>query len=151
MALALAQDFPESAEGLNRAAWDVVRKPDASADQYREALGWAELASRLAPDNNDILNTLGVARYRAGRYAEALATLERSDRLHQERHRRRSPEDVVFLAMARHQLGRHAEARDELARLREMLQAPGAANRDVQGFLREAERLISPAPAGPKD
>ena len=46
-----------------------------------EALRLAEAACRLEPKHGYYVNTLGVAQYRAGQYAEALATLTRSEPL----------------------------------------------------------------------
>jgi hypothetical protein len=53
------------------------------------------------------------------------------------------PDDLAFLAMARHQLGQKDEAKATLARLREVLKPPRRGiNPDAAGFLREAEELI---------
>src|SRR5262249_58295321 len=72
---------PEGPEQLNEAAWRVVRDRRASPDEYARALEQAEEAVRGAPENGYILNTLGVAQYRAGRYADALATLTKSEKM----------------------------------------------------------------------
>jgi hypothetical protein len=50
-----------------------------------------------------ILNTLGVAQCRMGRYEEALATLTKSEQLNRGRGDQADP---AFLAMALHRLGR---------------------------------------------
>ena len=68
----------------------------------------ARRAVELSPGQAIYLNTLGVVQYRAGRYTEAIATLERSlaagggqaDAF-----------DLFFLAMAHHRLGHREEAR----------------------------------------
>ena len=69
----------------------------------------------MAPDDAPILNTLGVAEYRVGRYEDALATLTRSNDLLD------APNyaDLAFLAMANRQLGRVEEAHAWPERLRE--------------------------------
>jgi tRNA A-37 threonylcarbamoyl transferase component Bud32 len=74
-ALKLAETMPMNAFALNNASWAVVRKPGADASAYRLALRQAEEAHRLAPDNGDILNTLGVAQYRVGQYQQAVGNL----------------------------------------------------------------------------
>ncbi len=50
--------------------------PDAN---YQRGLRLAKAACRLEPENVAFLNTLGVAQYRCGLMAEALATLTRSN------------------------------------------------------------------------
>jgi predicted NACHT family NTPase len=81
-ALKLAETFPEDANALNNASRAVVRQPGADAAAYQRALRQAEAACRLAPDNANYLNTLGVAYYRVGKYPEALQALTRSDWVH---------------------------------------------------------------------
>jgi serine/threonine protein kinase/WD40 repeat protein len=96
----------------NHLAWALVAAPGSTPDAQR-ALSLARRAVELAPRQSIFLNTLGVAQYRAGRYAEALTTLEKSlaagkggsDAF-----------DLFFLAMARYRLGRVAEARADFDR-----------------------------------
>ena len=83
-ALTLAEQIPESASVLNAASWSVVSQPGAAPEAYRLALEQAEAACRHEPDKGALLNTLGVAQYRAGHYREAVATLTQSDRLNSE-------------------------------------------------------------------
>jgi tetratricopeptide (TPR) repeat protein len=62
----------------------------------------------LRPKITNYLNTLGVAEYRAGLYAKAVATLERGLA------NRTDPSDItdlLFLAMAHWKLGDHSRAR----------------------------------------
>jgi hypothetical protein len=83
-------------------------------------------------------NTLGVAEYRCGRSAEALATLMRSNALNEEK----EPSDLAFLALAQHRLGQPEKARDTLRRLREVMKDPQqSGNPESQAFLREAETI----------
>ena len=52
--------------------------------------------------------------------------------------------DLAFLAMARQKLGETAIARDVLEKLRALMKQPdNAQNKELQGFLREAEALIA--------
>jgi tetratricopeptide (TPR) repeat protein len=140
----LARASRENAEALSNASWTVVRQPDQSAEQYRRALRQAEAASRLEPDDGDYRNTLGVALYRVGQYAEAVNTLTRSDEINSKENGESQPEDIAFLALAQHRLGRTDAARKLLDRLRQLLQQDRWKNdADSQAFLREAETLIA--------
>jgi uncharacterized protein HemY len=110
----------------------------------------AEVACRLEPENGGIVNTLGVAQYRAGLVPEALATLTHSNALNQ----RKRPEDLAFLAMAYRRLGHTLEARSMLDRLRELMRL-GHATFDpkdpVHAFLAEAEAVVLYDPMFPAD
>jgi tetratricopeptide (TPR) repeat protein len=128
---------------LNEASWAVVRQVDADEAAYRRALRYAEAASQLLPDNGLILNTLGVAQYRAGQYAAALETLMRADKINSMLFNGSIPPDLAFLAMAQQQLGQPALARATLTNLRESLKNPRWGNDgENQAFQREAEALI---------
>jgi WD40 repeat protein len=139
-ALTLAKKEPENAAVLNNGSWAIVRRPDAKAQEYQAALRRAEVACRLAPENGECLNTLGVAQYRTGKYAEAVATLTRSAKLNQAFSKGFHPVDLAFLALAHARLGHKEEAQQYLKRLRETAkQPPWPAYAEVQGFLREVE------------
>ncbi len=73
-----------------------------------QAVALARKAVQSSPDTAIYLNTLGVAQYRADRFAEAIATLEKS--LAAARGQS-DAFDLFFLAMARHRLGHVDEAR----------------------------------------
>lgn len=143
-ALSLAEvHWQESATQLNDASWKVVKAPGADPAAYRLALRRAEAACRLEPEEGAIVNTLGVAQYRAGMHKEAVDTLLRAEKLHQATSPNTVFWDVVFLAMARWQLGHKDRARADLDRARELLKKMGdAAGEEIQGFLREAEGLL---------
>jgi tetratricopeptide (TPR) repeat protein len=131
---------------LNEAAWKVVKARDASQNAYAQALHRAEAAVRLTPGNWLNLNTLGVAQYRTGRYAEALDTLAKSEKLNATR-ADSHPADLAFLAMAQHHLGKKDAAQATLGRLRQVMKPPQRANDAAsQGFLREAEALLQGKP-----
>jgi WD40 repeat protein len=141
-ALSVAQTHSEHAGAWNDAAWNVVKVRDSGEDAYTRALRYAEAAVHLAPEDGEYLNTLGVAQYRVGRYADALATLTKSEKLNATKEGS-IPDDLAFLAMTQHQLGKKDEAKATLARLREVMKQPRwAQNAEAQGFLREAEQLI---------
>jgi hypothetical protein len=126
----------------------VVKTRDASKDAYALALRRAEAAVRLAPRDRDILNTLCVAQYRAVCYADALATLTKSEKLNAAEEVSH-PADLAFLAMAQHQLGKKDEAKTTLGRLRDAMKLPRwFKDAEAVGFLREAEELIEGKAAG---
>jgi WD40 repeat protein/serine/threonine protein kinase len=144
-ALRMAESWAAEPAPLNDAAWIVVAAPRSSKDAYAQALRRAEAAVRLAPDDGIFLNTLGVGQYRAGRYAEALDTLAKSEKLTTDKRGRFGPlpRDLAFLAMARHQVGKQDEAKATLSRLRKLMSQPSwAADAQARGFLREAQELI---------
>jgi hypothetical protein len=150
--LTLAEHWPEDPDAFNNASWQIVRVPGATAEQYAQALRYAEAACRMEPENGNSLNTLGIAQYRAGRYQEALATLTRSDQIHSKVGKGSQPADLAFLAMAQHHLGQNAQARSTFARLRQVMKDPAVAgNQESVGFQREAEALLqerkTPGPA----
>src|SRR5262249_41332684 len=108
----------------------------------------AAAAVHEAPKDGNILNTLGVAQYRVGQYAAALATLTESEKLNTVAFKGTPPMDLAFLAMAQHQLGKREEAKATLARLREaMKQERWAKDAEAQAFLREAEETLQQKPA----
>jgi serine/threonine protein kinase/WD40 repeat protein/tetratricopeptide (TPR) repeat protein len=81
-----------------------------AAEQFRnpkKALALIEKAKQLAPDMPMIWHTLGVTRYRLGRWKEAIAALEQSARLQGQP----TAYELYFLAMCRHRLGDLAGAR----------------------------------------
>jgi tetratricopeptide (TPR) repeat protein len=143
----VVQTHQEDAGALNEAAWKVVKTRDAGRDAYALALRQAEAAVRLDPGTWAPLNTLGVAQYRLGRYADALATLTKSEKLNIAQVGIQ-PADLAFLAMAQHHLGQKEKAQASLERLREIMKQPRwAKNEEAQGFLREAEALMKEKPA----
>jgi WD40 repeat protein/tRNA A-37 threonylcarbamoyl transferase component Bud32 len=142
-ALQVAQTHGEDHQRLNEAAWKVARTSRLAREAYALALRQAETAARLAPRYGAILNTLGVAQYRMGQYAEAAATLAESEKLNAAAFGGPQPADLAFLAMAQHQLGRKEQAQATLGRLHEVMKQPRwAQDAESQGFLREAEALL---------
>jgi Flp pilus assembly protein TadD len=121
----------------------VVRKEGEDRANYQRALRQAEEACRVEPDNGDIVNTLGVARYRVGQFAKAVETLTHSDKLNAARTKGSLPGDLAFLAMAYYQLGQKEKAQELFVRLQEIMKHPvHAKDQESQDFLREAEKLM---------
>jgi Flp pilus assembly protein TadD len=122
----------------NNAAWLLVAEPRRPEATYRRGLRLATEACRLSPDDGWYLNTLGVAQFRAGLEAEALATLTRSNTLNKEN----EPADLAFLAMAHQRLGQTSGARATLERLRALMRQPGSQTLEKRAFLAEAETVV---------
>ncbi len=99
--------LPENPESLNVRAWIDVTAPFKRRDPER-AVAWARRAVALAPGVHNFLNTLGVALYRTGQYAEAITVLDQGLA---EGPGELATVDRFFLAMAHHQLGHPREAR----------------------------------------
>jgi WD40 repeat protein/serine/threonine protein kinase len=152
------------ADLLEEAAWYAVSRPQVSQADADRAVVDARQATRLDPGNGFILTTLGVALYRVGRRSEALETLRRAEVLNSRTNlaleqlpagaAATRPSDlshgesahlaeVAFIAMSLNQLGRKAEARAELERLRCLMNS-SALDLDEEhwSFLDEAEALI---------
>ncbi|HZW32333.1 MAG TPA: protein kinase [Isosphaeraceae bacterium] len=89
------------ARRCNNYAWKLANAIGSSRNPER-AVALAGRAVDLRPNRGIYLNTLGVAEYRAGRYAEAIATLERSRAAG---HGQCEGLDLLFQAMAYWRLG----------------------------------------------
>ena len=123
---------------LSGASWDVVKRPDYSADLYARALEAAGRACELQPEDGAFLNTLGVAQYRAGRFEEALATLTRADKLNDDH-----PADIAFLTLSLARLGQTDAAQHEYERLRVLMRKqPWATDPQSLRFLRETQSVL---------
>jgi WD40 repeat protein/tRNA A-37 threonylcarbamoyl transferase component Bud32 len=142
-AQARAQRYYQDPNRLNSLSWDVVRQPGASKAAYEHALLQAQEACRLAPGTGELLNTRGVAEYRAADYQAALVSLTESDRINTAKLHSSLPSDLAFLAMAHHQLQQKELAQAFLKRLRQTMQQPRWAQDDeARAFVREAESLL---------
>jgi hypothetical protein len=136
--LKLVKTWPESAEKYNTAARTLVSEPGQPDGTYQRGFRLAKAACRLEPENRFFLNTLGVAQYRCGLLAEALATLNRSNDLN----KGKELADLAFVALAQHRLGQSEMARSTVGRLREVIKNPqSAGDPQAQAFLREAETI----------
>jgi tetratricopeptide (TPR) repeat protein len=96
----------EEAFCSNNLAWIYVAGPTEVRAPDR-ALPLASRAVRLAPENTNYLNTLGVTYYRLERFDEAVATLRRSLRGSSA-----AAYDLYFLALCHKRLGDGARAQD---------------------------------------
>jgi len=127
-------------DGANNECWKVVAAADRSGQEYESALQTARTVCENVPDNGSFLNTLGVAEYRVGNYAEAVTSLTRSRALNRESYKSDLPADVAFLAMAYYRLGQSDEGLRCLTDLRALMKQPRwSGNEEAVRFLREAE------------
>jgi tetratricopeptide (TPR) repeat protein len=139
-----AAELPNAGwQDLNYVAWRLATGPPPLRDPER-AVELARKAGFLSHDDVRCLNTLGVALYRAGRFAESIATLERSLAAC---NGRSDAYDLFFLAMARHRLGHTTRARADLDRaVRWLGHAQGLTPQDIEElstFRAEAETLLA--------
>ena len=126
----------DAIQKLERESFEVVRLPGERIEAYRLALGKVEMANRLDPNNPHILIILGLAQYRVGEYQDALTTLIGCENWR--------PGPFVFKAMALHQLGSAAEAREELNQAHVLLEDwEFGAYFVVRPFVIEAEKLLA--------
>jgi WD40 repeat protein len=127
----------------NNLAWAFVTAPGSTRDAQR-ALSLARRAVEVAPNQVLFLNTLGVAQYRTGQYAVAVATLEKSLAAG---NGKSDAFDLFFLAMAHHWLGHPALAHDCFDRAVRWLDAnktlPEQYTRELAAFRTEAESVLA--------
>jgi eukaryotic-like serine/threonine-protein kinase len=141
-ALALAEQVSEYPISLDIASRAVVRRSSAEPAAYRLALRQAETACRIVPNDYFLLKTLGVAQYRVGEHAEAMATLTRADQIRAGNPVGWDPADLAFLSLAQQRMGKTKDARATLGRLQEVLKKPEwVHNSEMHAYLREAESI----------
>jgi tetratricopeptide (TPR) repeat protein len=129
---------PDNPRACNNLAWILASRVGALPRSATRAVELAERAVARVATEGLYWNTLGVARYRAGQWKAAAQALAESSRL-------RSGGDAydwLFLAMARHQLGDHDQAKQLYDRSVEWIKSNAAANYELARFRAEAARLI---------
>jgi hypothetical protein len=142
-ALARAERYVQDPLVLARACWAVVGAPGAAPAAYRRALLQAEEACRLEPRTPGYRAALGAAQYRTGDYGGALEMLGEYDPLRGKRQGGlQVPAALVFLAMARYQLGQKEQAQATLDQLRTLLKGLPSRNSADEALLYEAEGLL---------
>jgi WD40 repeat protein/class 3 adenylate cyclase len=133
-------------------AWHCVLAPDAVSDvEAPIRLALTALAGCAEGARSEVLNTLGAALYRAGRYEAAIRRLNESIRI---RGGASVPKQSLFLAMAHHRLGHRSEARRWLDRLENDQPKEGfefsGGEVELRILRRETEMLVSGSPAAPR-
>ncbi len=146
-ALEIAARRGEDACGLFEASWLAILRPTSTPELILQSLRRLETACRLvAADSQrqtEYLHALSLALYRAGRSDEALQLVARLNAQPASKAASVLPIDLAVSAMASQKLGRFANARAALERLRTLVdQSPGSGVQEASGFLREAEAVV---------
>jgi serine/threonine protein kinase/Tfp pilus assembly protein PilF len=134
----LDQGTPKSGGAHNNLAWYLAT---AEAPAHRDPDLAVELAKKAVesdPQSSSCRNTLGVARYRAGDWKQAISDLEQSVSLG----KGGTGYDWFFLAMAHWQLGEKDEARKWYSRAVQWMDKYQPANEELRRFRAEAEELL---------
>ena len=144
-------DQGEGWQDANTVAWFCLLSPDSGVDLARVVQVAEQALTRKDSHSpptyrHDVLNTLGVALYRAGRYQEAVARLGESMQAHANGG---DPDDWLFLAMAHWKLGHPSDARLWYARAVEWMEKNASKNQDRRRFQAEAAALIGIGPKVP--
>jgi serine/threonine protein kinase/WD40 repeat protein len=141
-ALAHRPDQPDIRGGLaqrcNNYAWILANATGSSRNPER-ALALARRSVELAPTQAMYINTLGVAQYRAGRYAEAIATLDRSLATG---YGASDGHDLFFQAMAHWHLDHKPQALTCFHKAVEWIEAHRPADDELVRFRAEAAALL---------
>jgi hypothetical protein len=119
-ALRIVQGRTDRAWALNGRVREGVRVAGAPIENYRRKIPRAERAVQLEPSSANVVNTLGMANYRAGAWREAVTVLERAASMRPAP----SAEGIAFLAMAHHRLGETGAARAALEQVRAAMRKP---------------------------
>ncbi len=131
---------------LNAQSWEIVIQTKLPAEKHQAALEMALEANSLIPGRGPMLNTLGVAQYRAQKYQEALTTLTRSAKLNAPLFGGESPYDLVFLAMTHFHLNSKAKAANLLKKVKSLTEKAKQKDTELDAFIKEAESLIQSPP-----
>jgi hypothetical protein len=126
------------AQRCNNYAWGLANAPESSRNPER-ALTLARRSVELVPNQANYLNTLGVAQYRAGRYAEAVATLERNLTAPGGKS---AGYDLFFQAMAHWRLGNKPQALTCFDKAVEWMEQNQRADDELIRFRAEAAALL---------
>lgn len=139
-AIDLARRVGVHAPTLNSRAWEVAINPSLTPERYAEALDRSRGAAEVLADSWAVLNTVGLAAYRAGEYELGLSSLARSDELAERATGSRKAGNAAIRAMIEQARGRGEEARAALVEARALLEREGSTLRDSTRMLVEEAR-----------
>jgi serine/threonine protein kinase/tetratricopeptide (TPR) repeat protein len=142
-ALELAPNDPHMNNAL---AWMLATCPDVKFRDAQQAIQLAKKATDTAPKIAGTWNTLGVARYRAGQWQEALAALEKSTQLSGGG----DANDWFFIAMAHWRLDHKDKAVPYFDKAVAWMDQHQPQNNELRRFRAEAAELLGINPAEPE-
>jgi len=144
-ALDQASAMLDQASAMNSSLWPRVVAPVAEAAQLDDIVAQAEQLLAMCGDDPNLLNTVGVAMFRAARYEQAIEVLRRSDALFTKKGQGEQPADWAFIAMAHWQLNRTQEASEAAAKFRTLAAMERwSTDEEVKGWVKEVDALIAP-------
>ncbi|WP_419189146.1 tetratricopeptide repeat protein [Stieleria marina] len=134
---------PNDPNGLGGMAWLLATTPDKDGEypSAAQALAMARRAEELAPHHYGILNTLGIALYRAKEWQETIDVLQKSIKLGGDK-----VYNWLFIAMAHWQLDQKDEAKqwyDKSLAWKAANAVATQADADLQRFYAEAAKLMT--------
>jgi tetratricopeptide (TPR) repeat protein/serine/threonine protein kinase len=139
---------PRHALAHNDLAWLLATRPEPKLREPGRAVELAKKAIQLAPGDAHFWRTLGVARYRAADWKDALVALDKSEKL-QKGGKGGDAGASLFLAMTHRQLGNGNEARqhyDQAIRWvennKEALAKDKPLADEIRRFQHEAEEVL---------
>jgi serine/threonine protein kinase len=131
---------PTRAEALNDLAWYLATNPDPCFSDPARAVELAGKAVVASPEEGTYWNTLGVARYRSGNWAGAVAALEESRRLLGDQF---ESFNTFFLALSRWQMGDRGTARNTYDQAVTWMDRHKPNDAELVRFRQEAAALMS--------
>jgi eukaryotic-like serine/threonine-protein kinase len=137
---------PGDALAANNLAWLLVKAADTTRADAEAAVALAEKAVKRAPRNGNFWNTLGAARYRAGRWPAARKALEEAGKLHPEG----NAHGGFWLAMTMWRLGERDDARRRYKQAVELMGRRKSHDAELGRLRSEAGALLG-VPAGRND
>ena len=131
---------PDDWSVINKTAWNLATSQDQSHRDPALAVLLAARAVELVPSDPGILNTLGVACYRAGDDRRAILSLEKAGQL---LGKDREPSNFLFLAMANLRLGDRAAAL-RWYEMANQMHLDETSNQELRRFQAEAKEMLFP-------
>jgi tetratricopeptide (TPR) repeat protein len=125
---------------LNDLAWALATHVEPARRDPARAVNLAREAVDLMPQEAVICNTLGAALYRAGRWQDALSTLEKADQLSGGKH---DGFNAFFISMAHWQLGHKEAAIQWYNQAVVWMEKNQSKNQELRRFEAEAAELLN--------